>query len=88
MKTSPIDFKEIEMLMSNFDHTIDEGLSEKLKSGKFTAEYCAWKFHGMVWFEDSKFHCMIKKYTKHIDTIIENTLEEIMETACSKYGAD
>lgn len=72
-------------VMSNFDHKIEEGFEEKLKAGKFYGSYPAQNFHGTVWFNGC-FKCGIMQYRVHVATIEGETLQEIMDDACSKYG--
>ena len=75
-------------VMSNFDHCIDEEIANKLKETKSYADYPAWDFHGSVWYEDGKYHCQIKRYGSHIDTISNEDLQEIMDEASGEYGWD
>ena len=77
-----------ESVMSNFDHQIDLGIAKKLKDGKYYSGYPAYNFHGTVWYDNGKWKCKIKRYRIHIDTIIADTLEEIMNEASEKYGDD
>ena len=83
-------FKDMESVgeaMSNFDGKINEGMEEKLKSGKFYGTYPAWNFHGTVWF-DGVFKCGIMQYHHHTATIEGESLQEIMDEACERYGTD
>ena len=80
--------KEIELEMSNFDHTIDNGLAELLKEneGKVYAQYAGWNFCGYVWFENDKFVCQVWCYKSPQEEIIADTLEEIMDMVSEKWG--
>ncbi len=75
-----------ENVMSNFDHEIDREVESKLRKGGFYAYYSAWDFHAEVWFDDSKFKCMVRQHHSHVDTLEAETLEEIMKEACTKFG--
>jgi hypothetical protein len=75
-----------EDIMSNFDHIIEDGAEELLKSNKIYGEYPAWNFHGAVWFEDGKFYCEIWQRHNHVNTVEASTLQEIMETCSCRYG--
>jgi hypothetical protein len=77
-----------ELEMSNFDHTVDDGLAEKLKSGKNWADYSAWNFHGRIFWDNNKeqFGCEIRQYRALMEIIFADTLEEIMEEVSCKYG--
>lgn len=73
-------------VMSNFDHSINKEIVEKLKTTNSYSGYSALNFHGDVWFESNLFHCEIWQYHSHINTISKETLEEIMEEASNEYG--
>ena len=88
MDNIPKNFIETDLHMSNFDHSIDKGLNEKLKSGPFYADYAAWNFHGDVWFQNEKFYCKIMRYKLHINTITADSLEDIMKIASDKHGVN
>lgn len=76
--------------MTNFDHTVDDGLEEVLKEkpGEVCCQYAAYNFCGYVWFVDDKFHCEVWVHHNPIEVILEDTLEEIMESVSDKYGHD
>ena len=74
------------ILKHNVVEVIEEkSLQEKLRSGKYYGSYAACNFYGLVWFEDEKFFCHIKRHYCHVETISADTLEEIMTTASEKY---
>lgn len=82
----PENYQLINESISNFDHTVDEGMEEKLKNGQFYGEYAAWNFHGDVWWTGEQFACEIWIYGNHENTIYADTLEEIMKEASDLYG--
>jgi len=71
--------------MSNFDLSIDDGMENDLKNG-MRSEHCGWNFYGLVWFEDGKFHEMVKQYRHHVATISADSLPELMESVNSQFG--
>jgi hypothetical protein len=77
-----------EAVMSNFDHEINIEIANKLREGGYYADYSAWNFHGEVWYDDGKWKCEIRRYHRHIKTIVADTLKEIMEQASHEYGYD
>jgi hypothetical protein len=85
-QSAPPDAATLDLKMSNFDHVIDSGLAERLQGGNFIADYFAWNFKGVVWFQDSQFHCEIWRYRQHVDTIHANSLQDIMDIASTQYG--
>jgi hypothetical protein len=83
----PDDFEEIELGMSNFDHTIDEGFAEKLKSGKYFGRHAAWDFNGLVYWLKGKFHTDVWVYGSYQESFSADSLEELMELANEEYGS-
>ena len=81
---------KLDRVASNFDHVIDRDIAEKLKTGPFLSTYSAWNFHGTVWWdcELSKYCCLISQYHDEIETIIADSIQDIMDDACDKYGTD
>lgn len=83
----PDDYQEEHNLeMSNFDHSIDDGLSERLQEEKCFARHSGWEFNGLVWFEDNQFHEEVWRYRVYQETINANTLPELMKMVNDKYG--
>ena len=74
--------------MSNFDHSIDEGLEKALQKGKCYAQYAGWNFCGEVYWgkKEQIYICEVSRYNIWVDTIQADTLEEIMEKVSEKYG--
>lgn len=85
-ETLPLDFEYIGDVMSNYDHEIEEGAEEKLRSGKFYGDYVAWDFHARVWFDGKNFKAMVKRYRVHVGTVTSPTLNAIMELASNEWG--
>lgn len=88
LATPPADAEDLDDVMSNFDHDIDEAVAAKLVTGNYVAGYPAWDFHGTVWFQDGVFKCQVKRYLAHVATIEAPTLRELMSECCRRYGAD
>ena len=72
--------------MSNFDHSIGEGMAEDLRNG-MRSEHCAWGFYGLVWFDDGMFHEQVLQSQLHVATISAPTLRELMDEVNSQYGS-
>lgn len=87
MKTIPEHFTEHhDSIMSNFDHMIDYKVADEIKNQPMWAEYPGWDFYGKVWFEDNKWHCAVKCYGSHVNTISEDNLEDLKSSVCDQYG--
>jgi hypothetical protein len=89
MKTVPEGLESIGIIMSNFDHEIEPGAEDRLKTTDVFGEYSAWNFFGFVWFDKTKkqFLCMIEQYRTHVATLVAESLTEIMDIASARYGA-
>lgn len=72
--------------LCNFDHSIEPGSEEKLRSGKYVGWYTGWNFCGRVWYENGKFYCQVRRYHSHIATLESKTLAGIMDVVSEKFG--
>lgn len=74
--------------MSNFDHSIDTGLAEALQArpGKVFGRHAGWNFNGRVFFSDGRFHEEVWVYGSPRETVSADTLPELMEEVCYRYG--
>ena len=78
--------EQLELGMSNCDHSIDDGLAEALRVDNVYAQYSGWDFCGYVWAEGDHFICQVWRHHSPLEEITEDTLQEIMETVSDKYG--
>jgi hypothetical protein len=84
----PSDFVEINMEMSNFDHSIDAGFEDALKDKWVFGRHAAWNFNGSVWHENNQFHSEIWVYHRYQETLSADSLEELMIKTNEIYGYD
>lgn len=83
----PEDFVDCgETVMTNFDGSIDEEVAANIKDKPYYADYTAWNFYGQVWYQDEKWCCAIMTYGSYQETLVADTLQEIMDSACEQYG--
>src|SRR5260370_37964870 len=75
----PDDYQEIDLGMTNFDGSIDDGLDEALRTGKVFGRHAGWEFNGRGWVQDGQFHEAGSRDRCHVDTISGATLQELME---------
>lgn len=80
--------EEIGYEMSNFDGSIDEGMAEALIAGegRVHGRHAGWNFNSLVYYKDGKFHADVFRYRVYMETISEETLEELMDATNQKYG--
>lgn len=88
MKTRPDDFVRIPKAMTNFDHTIDEGMADDLKAGDFFGQHSAWNFYAEVFWKDGKFRSDVLSYGAIVGNHEADTLEDLMKIHNDAYGAD
>lgn len=80
------EYKQIETVMSNSDHTIEEEIAVKLKQGKYYSQYSGWDFCGYVYWDNEMWICEVWQYHSKVDTIKASSLSEIMYEVSSEYG--
>jgi hypothetical protein len=79
---------EIDLGMSNFDHTIDKGFESALREqpNKVFGRHSAWNFNGKVWFDGKMFREEVWVHRVPQETVVEPTLSQLMEEVNSQYG--
>lgn len=77
-------------VMTNNDHSICDGAETLLKENEIVARYPGWNFHGYVWWDRNvqRFKCCVYQFHHPVGTIIAETLQEVMDLCCDKYGAE
>lgn len=73
--------------MSNFDHSIDDGLAEALADGTKYAIHSAWNFNGLVYVEDGGYVEEVWQYHHIVGYVRADTLPELMAEVNAEYGA-
>lgn len=82
----PDGFAEIDLGMTNFDHTIDAGFEARLRAEPVWGWHSGWDFAGHVWFEGGLFHEQVWCYGSPIEHFEAETLARLMETVSDTYG--
>ena len=80
--------KEIELSMSNFDHSINDGFEDALKEkpNQVFGRHSGWNFNGRVLFNGEKFLEEVWCYGAPVKTIEASSLEELMTTVNNEFG--
>lgn len=88
METRPQELEKYGTIMSNFDHEIEKGAEENLKSNNIYGDYSGWDFHGTVWFDkiNKVFKCQVMQYRSHMATIEGDNLSDIMKEVSDRFG--
>lgn len=84
------DGEEIELGMSNCDHSIDEGFAEALRVAprKAVGRHAGWNFNALVWFEHGQFHSEVWVHRSPRSRHQADTLKELMRIHNAEYGSD
>jgi hypothetical protein len=86
LKQMPERSPDLGSIMSNFDHMIEPNAEELLRNGAY-GHYSGREFYGeRVWFEDDRFYCEVWRYHAHVDTVEAESLAELIEAVCEKWG--
>ena len=90
MKTIPKHFKEANFNISNSDHTKSDRdfANKELKGKKLFCPHAAWNFYAYIWHENGKFYEQVTRYGEHLETINGDSVEDVYNQACEKYGKE
>ena len=80
--------EEIELGMTNFDGSIDEGFAEALQArpGEVFGRHAGWNFNGKVFFLDDRFHEQVWVFGTPRKVISADTLPDLMREVCVQFG--
>jgi len=73
---------------SNFSHEIDKEVESALRdrAGKVYAEYPAANFFAHITYLDNVFYAKVYRFRSIAEYIDKDSIEDIMEYLCDKYG--
>lgn len=81
------DWRQLDTVMTNFDHSIDDEVAEQLKAEQKTySQYSAWDFCGYVYRHGGKWRSEIWRYHSIVALLEAETLGELMEEASERWG--
>lgn len=86
IRAVPDGFTEIDLGMTNFDHSIDDGFDDRLRAELVWGRHAAREFNGRVWFEDGLFHEQVWRYGQPLAYYTAPSLAELMETVSDAHG--
>jgi len=78
---------EVEPGMTNFDHTIDDGMVEAIADGEHMAEYAGWDFHAYVYLVGAVYVADVHRYHAHVGFVTADSPQELMHEVSHEYGA-
>lgn len=79
----------IGIVASNFDHAIDAGIEDQLRTDETTyAEHTAWNFHGIVWYEAGKCFEAVCRYHVYQRTFEGPDVRAVSDSASEMFGHD
>ena len=75
--------------MTNFDHSIDDGLEDDLRAGQ-VGEHAAWNFYGQVWFDPDAglFYELVRRFHSPIALHAAPSLQDLMHEVNDEHGWD
>jgi hypothetical protein len=73
--------------MSNFDHSVDDGLEADLRAG-MRGRHAAWDFNGMLWWDEKAglFYEAVRVYHVVQAIIGRPTLHQLMHDVNDQFG--
>lgn len=73
--------------MSNSDHTVDDGIEDRLRNESVFTRYAGWNFNGLVWLDaEGAFSCQVWVYGSPVATVRAETLEDLMREVSDEWG--
>lgn len=87
----PDDYQEVGSPagMSNFDHEVDEGIEDRLRSERVFTRYAGWDFNGRVWLDaEGAWSCQVWVYHSPVATVRAESLEALMKAVSDEFGWD
>lgn len=83
----PDDYAGIGTGMSNFDHTVYDGVEDRLRSERVFCLYAGWNFNGHVWLNaEGSFSCQVWVYGSPVATVQAETLADLMREVSDEWG--
>jgi hypothetical protein len=83
----PDGYDEIADGMSNFDHTVDDGVEDRLRTERVWCRYAGWNFNGRVWLNaEGSFSCQVWVYGSPVATVQADTLDDLMREVSDEWG--
>jgi hypothetical protein len=71
---------------SNYDGAIDEGVARRLQEGGCCSPHAALNFHGIVWFEDGRWHERVSVHHVAQAVLSAGSLEDLRDTVNNEFG--
>ena len=77
-----------EVIFSNFDNEIKYEVADFIKNKNLAAEFTAWDYHGIVWWNDELGYWCIEVWRHNIYRVthLSETLEELIGEIQETYG--
>lgn len=79
---------EVSQGMTNYDHSVDEGMADALADGKHMGNYAGWNFHALVYKVEGEFIADVHVWGTHRAWLGAKSLDALMEVVSHEYGQD
>ena len=80
------DHPRIGRVVSNYNGVVDREIAERLKAEDAVAEYPAWDFFALVWFEDGLYHAEVMRRGVYVDTVSAPSVRLLREECSNRWG--
>jgi hypothetical protein len=75
-----------DVLMTNYDHSVNHEVADKLRSGQYRAEFTGWNFHAACWYHADRFWAEVSVFGQHRATFDAETPEQLMAAVNERFG--
>jgi hypothetical protein len=82
----PRGFSSDTVVMTNYDHSVDEAVAERLRRGGECGQHTAFDFHAWVWFADGRWHEQVFVHHVPQGSFCADTLQELMKIVNDEFG--
>jgi hypothetical protein len=74
------------VVMTNYDHSVEEAVAERLRRGGMCGQHTALGFHGWVWFADGRWHEQVFVHHVAQGSFSADSLEELMGIVNNEFS--
>lgn len=80
------EWDEIDLSMTNLDHSVDDGMAEALTGRPVFGRHAGWEFNGLVWWAAGRFHEAVYRFHEFRAVYAADTLEDLMRVVNDEWG--
>lgn len=80
------EWEDTDLTMTNFDHSIEDGMAEALVGRRAYGTHAGWEFNGKVWWADGQFHEAVYRYGDFQRVYSAGSLRDLMAVVNDDWG--